>query len=267
MVHVEGATRKGAPRDATKTPVVSKPNVPTGAGANPAKPTKGGSNPAREETKLMWRHADAVCFDVDSTVCPTEAIDELATFCGKKEQVQRVTIEAMGGKMEFRDALKLRLDIIRPSREAVARFVKDRPHSLTPGIRELVSKLHKRGVQVYLVSGGFQSLIAPVAQELDVPMENVFANRLKFYFDGTYAGFDEEQPTSASGGKGLVVGRLKEKYNYSCLVMIGDGATDMEACPPADAFIGFGGCVVREQVKAGSKWFVYGFQELIEALN
>ena len=50
--------------------------------------------------------------------------------------------------------------------------------------RELVSKLHKRGVQVYLVSGGFQSLIAPVAQELDIPMENVFANRLKFYFDG-----------------------------------------------------------------------------------
>lgn len=31
------------------------------------------------------------------------------------------------------------------------------------------------------------------------------------------------------------------RYGYKNLVMVGDGATDMEACPPADAFIGFGG--------------------------
>lgn len=31
---------------------------------------------------------------------------------------------------------------------------------------------------------------------------------------------------------------LKEQYDYENLVLIGDGATDLEACPPADAFIG-----------------------------
>lgn len=31
---------------------------------------------------------------------------------------------------------------------------------------------------------------------------------------------------------------LKEKYGYSKLFMIGDGITDLEASPPADAFIG-----------------------------
>ena len=30
--------------------------------------------------------------------------------------------------------------------------------------------------------------------------------------------------------------------------MIGDGATDLAAAPPADAFIGFGGNVVRDTV-------------------
>lgn len=30
----------------------------------------------------MWQNADAVCFDVDSTVCLDEGIDELAEFCG-----------------------------------------------------------------------------------------------------------------------------------------------------------------------------------------
>lgn len=50
--------------------------------------------------------------------------------------------------------------------------------------RDLVALLHLRGVDVYLVSGGFKSLIEPVAKELNIPIENVFANRLKFYFDG-----------------------------------------------------------------------------------
>lgn len=35
-----------------------------------------------------WKNADAVCFDVDSTVIVNEAIDELAAFCGKLDQVK-----------------------------------------------------------------------------------------------------------------------------------------------------------------------------------
>lgn len=31
------------------------------------------------------------------------------------------------------------------------------------------------------------------------------------------------------------------RNGYKNLIMVGDGATDAEACPPADAFIGFGG--------------------------
>jgi phosphoserine phosphatase len=49
--------------------------------------------------------------------------------------------------------------------------------------------------------------------------------------------------------------------------MVGDGATDLEARPPADGFIGYGGIVVREKVKAGADWFVTDFAELITALD
>lgn len=38
----------------------------------------------------IWRHADAVCFDVDSTVIREEGIDELAKFCGKGEEVKKL---------------------------------------------------------------------------------------------------------------------------------------------------------------------------------
>ncbi|XP_046391327.1 phosphoserine phosphatase [Ischnura elegans] len=220
-----------------------------------------------EAVKGIWKDADAVCFDVDSTVCADEGIDELARFCYKAEDVKKLTNEAMKGSMDFRESLSMRLNIIRPSLELVKQFLESHPVNLTPGIERLVSTLHQRKVPVYLISGGFCSLILPAAKKLNIPLENIYANRLKFYFNGEYAGFDEEQPTSRSGGKGVVIQQLKKSFGYQKLVLIGDGATDMEACPPADAFIGFGGNVVRAEVKKGALWFVTDFNELIEAIS
>ncbi|CBK19509.1 Phosphoserine phosphatase [Caenorhabditis elegans] len=56
-------------------------------------------------------------------------------------------------------------------------------------------------------------------------------------------------------------------YNYKTVVMVGDGATDVEASPPADAFIGFGGNVIREGVKARAKWYVTDFDVLRKDLD
>jgi len=41
----------------------------------------------KSEIQAIWRAADAVCFDVDSTVVKEEGIDELAAFCGKGDEV------------------------------------------------------------------------------------------------------------------------------------------------------------------------------------
>lgn len=40
-----------------------------------------------DDVKLIWRNANAVTFDVDSTVIQEEGIDELAKFCGKGDEV------------------------------------------------------------------------------------------------------------------------------------------------------------------------------------
>lgn len=116
---------------------------------------------------------------------------------------------------------------------------------------------------------------------------------------GSYAGFDKNEFTSAAGGKPKVAKHLKHTKHYKNLVFIGDGATDLEACPPAvslidrlitgrlitgpavdlttvfdwlidwlqDAFIGFGGNVVRESVRSKAKWYIYSFEELVQALE
>lgn len=216
---------------------------------------------------VIWKAVDAVCFDVDSTVIVNEGIDELAEFCGVGQKVRDLTLSAMGGNVTFRKALQDRLNIIKPSQSQILSFIQKNPPSLTPRIKDLVNLLHSKNVPVYLVSGGFHEFIDPIAKILDIPLENVFANRLYFSLDGSYANFDVSQPTSESGGKGRVIQSLKDQKGFKKLVMIGDGATDLEACPPADAFIGFGGNQVRAKVQEGASWFVMDFQELIDELK
>lgn len=217
--------------------------------------------------KNVWQKANCICFDVDSTVIQDEAIDELAKFCGKGDEVQQLTNQAMKGGMDFRQALAIRLDIIRPTSTQLRNFIYQQKQILTPYVKELIHEIHKREKEVYLISGGFRSIIEPLARDLGIPTANVYANKLKFYFDGEYAGFDEHQLTSRNGGKGAAIRDLKEKYGYETVVMIGDGVTDWEASPPADLFIGFGGNAYRPEVKAKSKWYVTDFRDLINELR
>lgn len=46
--------------------------------------------------------------------------------------------------------------------------------------RKLISLLSLRGVEVYLVSGGFREVIEPLADHLGIPRDHIFANRLLF---------------------------------------------------------------------------------------
>jgi phosphoserine phosphatase len=213
----------------------------------------------------LWLTADCVCFDIDSTVCVEEAIDELAKFQQVGALVEAITRNAMGGNMSFRTALQTRLNLIQPTYQRLEQFIINHPSELSDGITELINLLHERKVPVYLITGGFHSIVDPVAKKLNIPLKNVFANQLLFNDDGTYAGFDEDEMTSDTGGKGRVIEYLKTKYNYQRLIMIGDGATDMEA--NADGFIGFGGHVIREKVRDSAPWFVNSFYTLIDELR
>uniref|UniRef100_A0A915BFH5 Phosphoserine phosphatase n=1 Tax=Parascaris univalens TaxID=6257 RepID=A0A915BFH5_PARUN len=231
----------------------------------------GNDNEREIAAKRIWRNADAVCFDVDSTVCQDEAIDQLANFIGVGGEIAKCTQRAMNGLVTFREALTQRLAIMRPTYDQLETFAMTHPPLLTPGIRELVAELRRRQIDVYLVSGGFRRLILPAARLLNIPKENVFANEILFDEHGNYADFDRSELTSDSGskvvGKPGVCGLLKRREGYENLVMIGDGATDMEASPPADTFIGFAGNQCRESVKRGAPWLVYDFDTLRRQLH
>lgn len=212
--------------------------------------------------------ADAVCLDVDSTVINEEGIDVLGEFLGKHEEIAALTKAAMEGGMKFQDALAARLSLLEPSKQQIEACLAQHPLELTHGCGDFIATLHNKGKHVYLVSGGFRIMIEPVADLLKInPATNIVANTIFFQEDGTYAGFDDQEPTSADMGKPKALEQIQKLHNYECMVMIGDGATDAQAKPPAAAFIGFGGVVERQAVVDQSDWFVTEFGDLTRVLD
>jgi len=233
---------------------------------------KGAQLTPTEATLAILRSADAFCFDVDSTFCEDESIDEIASFLGVGEQVAALTAQAMGGSVNFREALTQRLGVMKPSRHDMQRFLDLHPHRISPGIPQLLSTLKALNKQVFLVSGGFRAVIEPLAQKLDIPIANVFANTILYNDNdnGAYAGFDTNEFTSRSGGKAEAVVHIKSSKKLKTIVMVGDGATDAEAKSlpgGADLFVGYGGVVVRPSVAASADWFVLKIEDITRALN
>lgn len=213
--------------------------------------------------------ADVVCFDVDSTVIAEEGIDVLADFLGKGQAVAELTKRAMEGDTKFQDALKMRLDLMQPSKQQIESCLQQQPLVLSPGIEELMGSLQAKNIDIWLVSGGFRIMIEPIAERLNISKSNIYANTLLFDFDGLYESFDATEPTSQDMGKPRALQLIKDSdpEKYKTMIMVGDGATDAQAKPPATAFIGFGGVIQREAVKEKADWFVTDFSDMTKVVN
>lgn len=59
--------------------------------------------------------------------CEDESIDELAKVMGVASLVAEVTNRAMGGDMEFKQALELRLNAMKPSQADLQGFLEVHP--------------------------------------------------------------------------------------------------------------------------------------------
>ena len=212
------------------------------------------------------KNAKVICFDVDSTVLSNEGIDELAKYLKVYKEVSEITNNAMNGNIAFEISLEKRLNIMKPSINDINSFLKKNPPNFTEGVQDFI-KILQHNSEIYLVSGGFEPLIKPCAKILNIPYQNIIANKFIHNKEtGEYISFDKTSFTSKTGGKKLALESIKEKYkdvdDFS-MVMIGDGVTDLEAKPPADLFIGFGGITERKIVKEKCDYFAKDFNELI----
>ena len=195
-----------------------------------------------------------VIFDCDSTLSSIEGIEELAI--GHKSEIARLTDLAMQGAVPLEDVYGRRLELIRPSRRDVERIARLYVAHLVPGAAEVVRELMARAVGVYILSGGLRPAVEVVGRYLGVPESRIGAVDLWFDEQGGYAGFDAGSPLARSGGKRQWVEARTDLVRP--VLLIGDGATDLEARPAVDRFAAFAGVVRRESVLAGADFVIEG---------
>lgn len=190
-----------------------------------------------------------VVFDCDSTLSEIEGIDELGSAL--RTQIAELTQRAMSGELKLEDVYKLRLELVKPSRERVERLGREYVERMLPQARELVAALRALGKRVAIVSGGVAPAVRVIARELGVDAAEVHAVELRFDAQGRYAGFDERSPLARSGGKIDVVRSIGAQPNARPLALVGDGVTDLEAGEAeggAERFVAYGGVARRAAV-------------------
>jgi phosphoserine phosphatase len=186
-----------------------------------------------------------VIFDCDSTLTAIEGIDELAR--GHREEIERLTHQAMSGALKLEEVYARRLDLIRPTAAEVARVGALYIERMVPGAAETVLALREAGIHVRVLSGGLAPAVRVLAQHLTIPDADVAAVEIYFATDGSYAGFDTTTPLARSGGKREWVLGQGNRLAPPVL-MVGDGATDMETRPVVAAFAAYTGVIARPDV-------------------
>jgi phosphoserine phosphatase len=201
--------------------------------------------------------------DCDSTLSSIEGIDELGRLRGPAtfKAVEDMTNAAMNGGTPMEAIFAKRLEIIQPTAAELAAIGAQYIATVEPTALASLAKLRAAGWKIAIVSGGFTQAIRPLADFLGI--DRVEAVTLKFHADGSYAGFDDSCPTCKSKGKNVVARRLRAEHQATHVVMVGDGASDLEVKGDADVVIGFGRYVQRPKVVAGADKFVRSLEELV----
>lgn len=188
-----------------------------------------------------------VVFDCDSTLSGIEGIELLAG--SHQEEIARLTRAAMNGEVPLEEVYGQRLEIIRPSRDQVEELAVRYWERRVPGVESVIEQLRADGVAVRIVSGGIRQAVVPFARRLGVAGEAVAAVELRFDPSGSYAGFDPASPLARAGGKRRVLEAWRDTLPAP-VMLVGDGATDLEARPAVDQFVAFAGVLQHPAVLA-----------------
>ncbi|WP_225220472.1 phosphoserine phosphatase SerB [Oerskovia merdavium] len=177
-----------------------------------------------------------VVMDVDSTLITQEVIELLADHAGTRELVTEVTERAMRGEIDFGESLRERVATLAGVPVSAFEDVLERV-TLTPGARELITELQGRGWTVALVSGGFEEIVAPLAESLGIT--HFRANRLEVV-DGRLTG-RTTGPVIDRATKEVTLRELAaaQGVDMAHTVAIGDGANDLDMIGAAGIGIAF----------------------------
>jgi phosphoserine phosphatase len=163
--------------------------------------------------------------DMDSTMIQQECIDELADEAGVGPHVADITARAMNGELNFEDALRERVGLLRGLPASVIETVIRDRITLMPGGKTLVATMRANGAFAALVSGGFTSFTAKIAAMLGFDENRA---NLLLVEDGKLTGRVAE-PILGRAAKVQALEQISAKLGITpqAAIAVGDGANDL----------------------------------------
>jgi phosphoserine phosphatase len=187
-------------------------------------------------TRARGRRRHLLVADMDSTIVTSETLDELAAQAGVKEAVAAITTRSMNGEIDFGEALRARVAMLKGLKldalEETWRRV-----ALMPGAATLVATMRAQGARTALVSGGFSFFTARVARlcGFDTNRANLLLD------DGTALTGQVAEPILDRDAK---LAALRELRGAAGLrrhdtLAVGDGANDLAMLREAGLGVAF----------------------------
>jgi phosphoserine phosphatase len=186
--------------------------------------------------KTRARRKALLVADMDSTIVTGETLDELAGFAGLGEKIAAITTRAMNGELDFKDALRERVAMLKGLNVDALEKTWQRVQ-LTPGARELVATMRAKGALTALVSGGFTFFTGKVAAQLgfDVHRSNILLD------DGAVLTGRVGEPILDRDSKLAALTELSAQrgLKLSATLAVGDGANDLDMIRAAGLGVAF----------------------------
>jgi phosphoserine phosphatase len=163
--------------------------------------------------------------DMDSTMIQQECIDELGVVAGVGDYIKAVTIRSMRGEIDFEEALKERVALLKDLPESVIQQVIDTRLTFMPGGKTLLATMKKHGAYTALISGGFTAFTSHVSRALGFHENR--ANTL-LVSDGKITG-KVGMPILGKDAKVESLLRICSAHglSHADVLAVGDGANDI----------------------------------------
>ncbi len=174
--------------------------------------------------------------DMDATIVCGETLDDLAELAGLGEEISDITAQAMRGELDFEEALRARVAMLKGVSESLL-FEAFSRMELSAGAEVMVRVMRQAGAECVLVSGGFTFFTSRIAERCGFSLHH--GNELDV-FDGVLTG-EVIPPILDKGAKLSYLHKYASRLglDLSETAAVGDGANDLPMLEAAGIGVGY----------------------------
>ena len=212
--------------------------------------------------------------DFDSTFIRDETLDEIAKITSSSnkknpnihQKIKEITTQAMEGKIDFKDALKERLNMLKVHKNELDNIVSTLKERVSLSFIKNKKYIQSISSRIYIVSGGFKEIISPIVKDYGISLNHIFANEFQYNTKGYIDGINENNLLSYSDGKIKILHTLNLRNGA---YVIGDGNTDLEMknVKGVKAFICFTENIDRPSVSTKADYIAPSLDDAFKFIN